>query len=485
MKGLLSQVVLCLVLSSCYSLENGKRPRYVKIHLNPTDNEIHSEEQKAEVRITKANAVRYEPTWESLDARPLPAWYDEAKIGIFIHWGVFSVPAFGSEWFWKSWKSESLPYIAFMEQNYSPGFTYQDFGTEFKAAFYDPYKWAELFQKSGAKYVVLTSKHHEGYTLWPSKYSFSWNSQDVGAHKDLLGQLANAIREKTDLRFGLYHSLYEWFNPLWEADQAGNFTTDDFVQFKTLPELYEIVEKYKPEIVWSDGEWEAPDTYWKSKEFLSWLYNDSPVNATVVTNDRWGHETLCKHGGYYTCADRYNPGVLQPHKWENCMTLDKESWGYRRNAPIEEYLTADELITTVVTSVSCGGNVLVNVGPNSDGMIVPIQQERLLQLGEWLNINGEAIYESKPWTVQNDTVTPNVWYTSNPTRKQVYAMTLDWPGKQLHLASVSPSIVNSVQILGSSVTPTWSSASTGINVEFPGADEINTQWAWTVVINEK
>jgi len=137
------------------------------------------------------------------------------------------------------------------------------------------------------------------------------------------------------------------------------------------------VERYKPEVVWSDGEWEAPDSYWQSKEFLAWLYNTSPVKETVVVNDRWGHETLCKHGGFYTCTDRYNPGkdtieiiqylyyqatvsfsyigVIQPHKWENCMTLDKESWGYRRNAKIEDFLTAKELMTTIVESVSCGG----------------------------------------------------------------------------------------------------------------------------------
>lgn len=232
---------------------------------------------------------------------------------------------------------------------------------------------------------------------------------DVGPHRDVLGDLAKAIRNTTTLKFGLYHSLYEWFNPLWVHDTQNNHTTDEFVRFKTLPELYEIVNTYEPEIVWSDGEWEAPDTYWQSKEFLAWLYNDSPVKDTVVSNDRWGHDTLCKHGGYYTCADRYNPGVLQPHKWENCLTLDKESWGHRRNSQIEDYLTPEELMTTIAESVSCGGNVLVNVGPTREGIIPPIQEERLLQMGEWLDVNGEAIYESIPYTAQNDTVTPGVW----------------------------------------------------------------------------
>ncbi|CAL8136122.1 unnamed protein product [Orchesella dallaii] len=252
---------------------------------------------------------RYDPTWESLDARPLPAWYDQNKIGIFIHWGIYSVPGVASEWFWRQWQNGNNETTRFMESNFKPNTTYQEFAPQFTAEFYDPDQWAQLFKKSGARYIVLTSKHHEGYTLWPSRYSFSWNAQDVGPHRNVLGDLAKAIRNQTDLKFGLYHSLYEWFNPLWVHDTQNNLTTDEFVRFKTLPELYELVNTYEPEIVWSDGEWEAPDDYWQSKEFLAWLYNESPVRETVVTNDRWGHETLCTHGGYYTCADRYNPGL--------------------------------------------------------------------------------------------------------------------------------------------------------------------------------
>ena len=114
---------------------------------------------------------------------------------------------------------------------------------------------------------------------------------------------------------------------------------------------------YKPEVIWSDGHWEASDVYWNSTEFLAWLYNDSPVKDTIVVNDRWGIGCDCKHGGYYSCADRYNPGVLQPRKWENAMTLDKTSWGFRRDAQLADYLTADELIVTLAETISCGGTV--------------------------------------------------------------------------------------------------------------------------------
>ncbi|CAF1294954.1 unnamed protein product [Didymodactylos carnosus] len=161
------------------------------------------------VLINVAKTVKYTPDWNSLDTRPLPEWYDNAKVGIFIHWGTFSVPAFGSEWFWYSWKgSNPNPQVVeFMNKNYPPDFTYADFAEQFHAEFYDPNEWADIFQASGAKYIVLTSKHHEGYTMWPSKYSWNWNAMDVGPHRDLLGDLASAIRNRTKIVFGLYHSM--------------------------------------------------------------------------------------------------------------------------------------------------------------------------------------------------------------------------------------------------------------------------------------
>jgi alpha-L-fucosidase len=291
---------------------------------------------------------QYDATWASLETRPLPSWYDGSKIGIFIHWGVYSVPGFAGyedhashypEWFWNDWYYGSTSHKEFMSKFYPPNFTYQDFATEFKAEFFDPYQWADIFKKAGAKYIVLTSKHHEGYSLYPSKYGFSWNSQDIGPNRDLVGDLAKAMRETTEIKFGLYHSRYEWFNPLFQSDKSNQFRTDEFVQYKTLPELYELVNLYKPDVVWSDGQGDAHSDYWKAKEFLAWLYNESPVNMTVVTNDRWGNETLCTHGGFMTCDDHYNPGVLQPRKWESCMTLDRHAFGIRRNARIADHLS--------------------------------------------------------------------------------------------------------------------------------------------------
>ncbi|CAG0922794.1 unnamed protein product, partial [Notodromas monacha] len=338
----------------------------------------------ASVRSTEGERIKYDPNWESIDSRPLPNWYDEAKFGIFIHWGVYSVPSVGTEWFWWNWKGASKP-------SYEAFISFLMFGL----------KWMRL--KRGVKYIVLTSKHHEGFTNFPSPYSFNWNSVDVGPNRDLVGELSKAIKTHRGMKFGLYYSLYEWFNPLYQKDKANGWTTRDFVVNKMTPELKYLVETYQPEVIWSDGDWEpqytywdspgflawlyndSPElcsltsgkivgqstnnrgviegtrtygnivetyqpeviwsdgdwepqyTYWDSPGFLAWLYNDSPVRDTVVVNDRWGSTMACSHGGYYTCTDRFNPGTLQPHKWENCWTIDKQSWGYRRNAHIWEY----------------------------------------------------------------------------------------------------------------------------------------------------
>jgi alpha-L-fucosidase len=425
--------------------------------------------------------AKYEPNWSSIDSRPLPGWYDDVKFGLFLHWGVFSVPSFGSEWFWDRWQGGSADYVKFMKDNYPPGFTYADFASQFHAEFFDPNEWADIFKASGAKYVVLTSKHHEGFTNWPSKVSFNWNSMDVGPKRDLVGDLAAAIRNRTDIHFGLYHSMFEWFHPLYLQDKENKFQTNRFVMEKTMPELIEIVEAYKPEVIWSDGDWEAPDWYWNSTEFLAWLYNESPVKDTVVVNDRWGSGVSCHHGGYYTCSDRYNPGTLQKHKWENCMTVDKRSWGYRRNAPLSDFLSADELIQTLSETVSTGGNLLTNVGPTADGRIAPIFEERLRQVGSWLKVNGESIYSTKPWTHQNDTITKDVWYTQGKTGS-VYAIVNEWPASgSLSLGAVNATTSSTISMVGySGKIPATINPAGGVIIDVGSipANQLPCEWAW-------
>ncbi|XP_049866956.1 alpha-L-fucosidase-like [Pectinophora gossypiella] len=452
----------------------------------------------------KVKAKRYKPDWKDLDSRPLPEWYDRAKIGIFIHWGVFSVPSFHSEWFWYFWKSEADKDITkFMEKNYPPGFSYQEFAPMFTAEFFDAKQWATLFAKSGAKYVVLTSKHHEGFTMFPSKQSFSWNSVDVGPHRDIVGELGKAIRQE-GLRYGLYHSLYEWYNPKYLSDHYFNFTRFTYPQEKLWPDLKQLINDYHPSVIWSDGDWEAKDTYWNSTELLAWLYNDSPVKDYVVVNDRWGKGTECHHGDFYNCQDRYDPGKLQKHKWENAFTIDRKSWGYRRNIEIKQVYTMENLLSVIIRTVSCGGNALINIGPTKEGTIAPIFQERLLALGDWLKLNGEAIYDTSPWLHQNDSINNDVWYTCTKneyngvrptavprpaeTVTAIYALLTDWPNDdQLKLKDIV-SLLHSggyeIRILGQKDNLLkWEISDGQVVIQLPRHTKSKYAWALKIIKN--
>jgi len=253
-------------------------------------------------------AQTYQPSWESLDLRPVPQWFEDSKFGIFIHWGVYSVPAWGptgdsigvydkyAEWYWRKFDQPGKVqkyFLDFHKKTYGPNFKYQDFAPMFKAELFNPDDWAELFKESGAKYVVLTSKHHEGFTLWPSAQSWNWNSVDIGPHRDLCGDLTTSVKNK-GLHMGFYYSLYEWYNPTYRND------LNSYVDNHMIPQMKDLVNRYKPDILWTDGEWDKPSKDWKSEAFLAWLYNESPVKQSIVVNDRWGSETRSKHGGIYT-----------------------------------------------------------------------------------------------------------------------------------------------------------------------------------------
>lgn len=163
-----------------------------------------------------------------------------------------------------------------------------------------------------------------------------------------------------------------------------------------------------------------------------------------MTNDRWGIGAMCTHGGYLTCADRYNPGHLMSRKFENAMTLDKRSWGYNRLSVSADHLTFRELLMTMAQTVAYGGNILINVGPRSDGTIEPLMEERLTQLGAWLDVNGKAIYSTKPWQqAQNDSLTPNVYYTQSASTQTVYAIFFEWSVTSVRAITLHLSVMHS------------------------------------------
>ncbi len=345
-----------------------------------------------------AAGATYEARWESLDKRPMPAWFLDAKFGIFIHWGMYAVPAWGapkqySEWYWyRIQENEGKnAWRAFHDRVYGQGFEYKDFAPQFKAELYDPDQWADIFARSGAKYVVPTSKHHDGYAIWPSAdasrtWGRAWNSMEVGPKRDLLGELAAATR-KRGLKFGFYYSLYEWFNPLWLKDRPR------YVREHMIPQFKDVVTRYQPSIIFADGEWDMPSADWRSEELLAWLFNESACREEVVVNDRWGKESRHRHGGYFTTE--YAAGMKDAsHPWEESRGM-AHSYGYNRAERIDDYKSARELILVLVDLVSRGGNFLLDIGPAGDGTIPPIMEQRLLEIGEWLRVNGEAIYGTR------------------------------------------------------------------------------------------
>ncbi|MFM8431455.1 MAG: alpha-L-fucosidase [Bacteroidota bacterium] len=340
----------------------------------------------------------YQPTWESLDTKPIPEWYRDAKFGIFIHWGVYAVPGWCekgkyAEWYQRGLQTDDTTRQKYQRINFGNR-SYYELANDFHAELFKPEDWARLFEASGAKYIVLTSKHHDGYCLWPSatsdsSWGFPWNSMSVGPKRDLIGELFQEVR-KTSVHPGLYFSLYEWFNPLYLSDK------EKYSDQHAWPQMIDLINRYQPEVFWTDGDWEASDTLWRSREFLAWLYNDSPVKDRVVTMDRWGIGVRFNHGMVYT--PEYEPDKdFGGHYFEESRGM-AYSYGYNREEDAWDYTSTQALILSLVDKVSRGGNLLLDIGPDAHGKIPPIMQERLLQMGDWLKINGEAIYGTDRWT---------------------------------------------------------------------------------------
>jgi alpha-L-fucosidase len=337
------------------------------------------------------------PNWESLDSRPVPKWFSDAKFGIFIHWGVYAVPGYTTKGGYAEWYQQGLETGDSAKKEYHRkkfgNLTYYQLADQFKAELYQPEEWAKLFEQSGAKYIVLTSKHHDGNALWPSNeasrtWGFGWNSLVTGPRRDLLGDLFRAVR-KTSVRAGMYYSLYEWFNPLWKSDR------NKYVSEHMWPQMKELINNYQPDVFWTDGDWDASDATWKSKEFLAWMYNESPVKDKVVTYDRWGSGIRFKQGAVFT--PEYQPELdFDQHYWEESRGMGY-SYGYNREEDAWDYNSAQSLIYHLIDKVSRGGNFLLDIGPDAHGKIPPIMQERLLDIGKWLSANGEAIYGTERW----------------------------------------------------------------------------------------
>lgn len=452
----------------------------------------------------------YLPTWESLDSRPIPTWFEDAKFGIFIHWGVYSVPAWRkvndglyasyAEWYYARVMFDTINGgQQFHINNYGSDFEYRDFANLFKCELFEPNDWADLFKRSGAKYVVLTSKHHDGYCLWPTKspYKKNWNSLDIGPNRDLVGDLTKAIRKK-GLKMGLYYSIPEWESTSTERLANGYFLPsniiqkysipkDKYVDNHLIPQLKELVINYQPSLIFSDGgEWDGDENYWQTKEFLSWLYNEAPNKDEVLTNDRWAKNMPGNHGDYFSSEYKDTDAIESGHPWEESRGIGG-SYGFNRDENIDDYNSSKELIYELIDIVSRGGNLLLNVGPTADGRIPVIMQQRLIDIGNWLNICGEAIYNTRKWKTSGNQsqmfIHPDkLFFTRNKT--DLFAICTAWPDDRLFIKNIDANNIKGVSLLGSFKKIKWTIHKNGLIIKMPQINpgELPINEAWTFKI---
>ncbi|MDE1173680.1 MAG: alpha-L-fucosidase [Parvibaculaceae bacterium] len=393
----------------------------------------------------------YEADLKSLGSRIVPAWFDEAKFGIFIHWGLFSVPGFApgggnisdafkqdydraivmvpyTEWYENAIKAPDTPSAAFHLKNYGDA-PYEAFANPFKEGLvhWNPAEWARLFSQAGAKYVVMVVKHHDGYCLWPSNvknlHRPGWNTQ-----RDLVGELADAVRAQ-GLRFGIYYSGgIDWsFNrePLLTlGDFIGSMPGGDYPAY-ALAQVRELIARYRPSVLWNDISW--PTGFSDLLRLFADYYNEVPDG---VVNDRWPHAGLFTKLMRFSVVRRLFDRMVKRHirkkpdtfdgiippvvphsdfrtpeyvrnprmgnkKWEATRGMSY-SFGFNRNDKPADYTPFETLLADFIDGVAHGGNLLLNVGPRADGHIPVEQLERLTKFGDWLRLNGEAIYGTVP-----------------------------------------------------------------------------------------
>lgn len=381
----------------------------------------------------------FEPTLESLAEHEMPKWWTDAKFGIFIHWGVYAVPAFSplegdqpsySEWYWlkqqippelsESYGAGVLAEHVHHRETYGEDFLHDDFIPQWKAERWDPAEWIDLFEAAGAKYFVLVTKHHDGIALWPTETT-DRHTVAMGPHRDIVGELVEASRG-SGLHAGLYYSLPEWFNPAprpidptytdvmkqavfapsnrprnaytgQEVPYTGYRPIADYANDHVIPQIQELIDRYDPSIIWGDISGDAG--YYRSNEWIAYYFNRARGTNPdgVVVNDRCGTPAHADH----TTVEYHSIDGIEP-PFEVCRGMGT-SFGYNALETEEHYQSATQLIRELVDVVAHGGNFLLNVGPMADGTIPPPQADRLRAIGAWMDRNGSAIHDSRPWTL--------------------------------------------------------------------------------------
>eukprot|EP00124_Ichthyophonus_hoferi_P001162 Ihof_evm3s55 gene=Ihof_evmTU3s55 len=394
--------------------------------------------------------ITYHAAWESLDQRPNPSWWSHSKFSLNIDWGIFSVPAYclvtaermsrcDAEKFLYYSSRKGYPEHEYLPRRYGRDYNYTSFAREFQCELFDPKEWASVFALSGAKLVVVNVKSQDGFVMWDSAPGAekSWSVRDIGPPKDTLDVLAKEIKN-IGLRFGVKYSLNEWFNPKLHGTNP-----ERYVQEIVQPQLQDIVYRFRPHFLFSDHGYGADSGFWGTKQFLAWLFTDSPVRDDVVVNDRWGLDATGLHGGVYTCeyTGEEGPSCIgndPTHPWFVYVGMGI-SLGYNR---LDIYNTITYFIDLLVRVIAHGGNLHLSVGPLSDGRLPPEQKTILEEMGVWIRVNAEAIYgtTSLPFpTLNNGCFRAGVLAKSEVclTRSNdtIYAISLRWPGPTISFGS--------------------------------------------------
>lgn len=463
-----------------------------------------------------ATFFRYQPTWSSLQNYSVPQWFQDAKLGIFIHWGLYSVPAYDNEWYSRQMYLPGHPVYEHHRQKWGhqSQFGYKDFIPLFKAEQFDPDAWIALFKQAGARYVVPVAEHHDGFAMYDSALT-EWNAARMGPERDVIGELARAARQQ-GLTFGLsshraehwwffdggrqfdsdvqderYASFYgpaapaspsaipgaAWHNRDWTPRPNALFLDD------WLARCCELVDRYQPQLIYFDGWVEQIVFEPYLQKFAAYYYNRAlDWDQGVVLCNKF--EAFPKGAGVYD-LERGKLNRIREDYWQTDTTMTQKSWCYIED---DDYKSVTTLVHTLVDAVSKNGNLLLNVGPKADGTIPDEAANILMELGKWLRLNGEAIYDTRHWhsfgegaTQVNEghkqegsdkPFTPeDIRFTTRDNN--LYAVCLGWPGTSAtirSLGSASPipaDKIEAIHLLGCDEPLTWSQCADGLTIHTP------------------
>ncbi|NLN05684.1 MAG: alpha-L-fucosidase [Clostridiaceae bacterium] len=479
--------------------------------------------------------MSYKASWNSLKDHITPKWFKDAKFGIYTHWGVYSVPAYGPNvtWYPYNMYREGTPQYEYHVKTYGhpSKFGYKDFIPMFKGEKFDADEWAELFRKAGAQFVGPVGEHHDGFSMWDTQYS-KWNAARMGPKRDIVGELERAIR-KQNMRFmvALHHAENWWFFPHWKKEydtsdpsytglygelhnqewgESGlenkerndewalqDKPSKEFLD-RWLAKTIEVIDKYQPDMLWFDFGLRYVQEHYK-RELLAYYYNKAKEwDKEVVVTYKW-HDMAPGSGVIDLELGRYDQ--LTYHEWITDTTVDDGcAWGYMLDA---RYKTPDVLIHYLVDNVSKNGLMLLNVVPKPNGEIPEEAKEILLEIGKWLEVNGEAIYGTTPWMVYGEGPThmtkagyfseeQEVRYTAKDIRFTVkddilYAICLGWPEHEVIIRTIGEKLyeseIASVRMLGIDEELSWRIIDNSLIIKTP--DKKPCDYAYVFKIERK